>query len=72
MPGGFGSATAWPNLDFEWGRKLYPSSGPRGNGLVFGITASTGDINQPRGPISGLKEEPVGARTWLQPADQTR
>ncbi|XP_026471979.1 transcription factor collier [Ctenocephalides felis] len=87
------TASPWPAaaLDLEWGRKLYPpaSSGRTGpGGLVFGLTpvaAGAGadlnlnlNINQPRGPVTSLKEEPLtssqlaAARSWMQPTvDQT-
>lgn len=93
-PHGLITASPWPAaaLDLEWGRKLYPpaSSGRAGpGGLVFGLTpvaAGAGadlnlnlNINQPRGPVTSLKEEPLtssqlaAARSWMQPAvDQTR
>lgn len=28
-------------------------------------------LNQPRGPVTSLKEEPLGANRWVQP-DQTK
>lgn len=69
----FSSASPWPTLELEWGRKLYPSSGPRSGALMFGLPpGSGGDLNQPRGPITSLKEEPLGARAWMQPIDQTK
>lgn len=70
---GFSSASPWPTLELEWGRKLYPSTGPRGtSGLMFGLPGS-GDLNQPRGPVTSLmKEEPLSARAWMQPPDQTK
>lgn len=69
---GFSSASPWPTLELEWGRKLYPTSGPRGaGGLMFGLPPG-GDLNQPRGPVTSLKEEPLGARAWMQPVDQTK
>lgn len=72
MPG-FSSASPWPTLELEWGRKLYPTTGPRGaGGLMFGLPPTGGDLNQPRGPVTSLKEEPLGARAWMQPADQTK
>lgn len=30
------------------------------------------DLNQNRGPITSLKEEPLGARAWMQPTDQIK
>lgn len=70
---GFSSASPWPTLELEWGRKLYPSSGPRSGALMFGLPpGSGGDLNQPRGPITSLKEEPLGARAWMQPIDQSK
>lgn len=55
-----GSAS-WPALELEWGRK-WPSSGSRAtSGLMFGLPASS-ELNQPRGPVTNLKEEPLGAR----------
>jgi early B-cell factor len=72
---GFGSATAWPTLELEWGRKLYPTTGPRSSSsLMFGLPAGTGgELNQPRGPVTSLKEEPLGARpSWMQTPDQTK
>lgn len=69
---GFSSASPWPTLELEWGRKLYPTSGSRGgSGLMFGLPPS-GDLNQPRGPVTSLKEEPLGARAWMQQTDQTK
>ncbi|KAI8038326.1 hypothetical protein M5D96_008220 [Drosophila gunungcola] len=61
----------------EWGRKLgYPSavSGPRSAGsLMFGLPPTAAvDMNQPRGPMTSLKEEPLGSRWAMQPVvDQT-
>lgn len=69
MPG-FSSASPWPTLELEWGRKLYPTGGSRGSSLMFGIPP--GDLNQPRGPITSLKEEPLGARAWMQQPDQSK
>lgn len=69
---GFSTASPWPTLELEWGRKLYPTSGSRGSsGLMFGLPPS-GDLNQPRGPVTSLKEEPLGARAWMQQTDQTK
>ncbi|XP_016993819.1 transcription factor collier isoform X5 [Drosophila takahashii] len=55
----------------EWGRKLYPSavSGPRSaGGLMFGLPPTAAvDMNQPRGPMTSLKEEPLGSRWAMQP-----
>uniref|UniRef100_A0A182JN25 Transcription factor COE DNA-binding domain-containing protein n=1 Tax=Anopheles atroparvus TaxID=41427 RepID=A0A182JN25_ANOAO len=66
---GFSSASPWPTLELEWGRKLYPSSVPRGaGGMMFGLPPTGADMNQPRGPMTSLKEEPLGARAWMQPA----
>lgn len=58
----------------EWGRKLYPTAAPRtASGLMFGLPPTTADMNQPRGPMTSLKEEPLGARSWMQPVlDQTK
>lgn len=76
------SSTPWP-LDLEaWGRKLYP--GPRG---MFGIHHHPGEHqvaglhhhhhhhHQPRGPVTGLKEEPLSSTqlaaaraAWMQPS----
>lgn len=39
---------------------------------MFGLPPTGGDLNQPRGPVTSLKEEPLGARAWMQPADQTK
>ncbi|XP_073844688.1 EBF transcription factor knot isoform X4 [Musca autumnalis] len=65
---GFSSASPWPTLDLEWGRKLYPTAAPRtASGLMFGLPPTAADLNQPRGPITSLKEEPLGARAWMQP-----
>lgn len=74
---GFSSASPWPTLELgmEWGRKLYPSAGPRSaGGLMFGLPPSAADMNQPRGPMTSLKEEPLGAGRWaMQPVvDQTK
>lgn len=71
---GFSSASPWPTLELEWGRKLYPSSVPRGaGGMMFGLPPTGADMNQPRGPMTSLKEEPLGARAWMQPAvDQAK
>ncbi|XP_022224644.2 transcription factor collier isoform X5 [Drosophila guanche] len=57
----------------EWGRKLYPTAGPRSaGGLMFGLPPSAADMNQPRGPMTSLKEEPLGGRWAMQPVvDQT-
>uniref|UniRef100_A0A182MX35 Uncharacterized protein n=1 Tax=Anopheles culicifacies TaxID=139723 RepID=A0A182MX35_9DIPT len=68
------SASPWPTLELEWGRKLYPSSVPRGaGGMMFGLPPTGADMNQPRGPMTSLKEEPLGARAWMQPAvDQAK
>lgn len=69
---GFSSASPWPTLELEWGRKLYPSSVPRGaGGMMFGLPPTGADMNQPRGPMTSLKEEPLGARAWMQPAVDT-
>ncbi|XP_037826581.1 transcription factor collier-like, partial [Lucilia sericata] len=65
---GFSSASPWPTLDLEWGRKLYPTAAPRtAGGLMFGLPPTAADMNQPRGPMTSLKEEPLGARAWMQP-----
>ncbi|XP_059225493.1 transcription factor collier isoform X2 [Stomoxys calcitrans] len=65
---GFSSASPWPTLDLEWGRKLYPTAAPRtASGLMFGLPPTAADLNQPRGPMTSLKEEPLGARAWMQP-----
>lgn len=71
---GFSSASPWPTLDLEWGRKLYPTAAPRtASGLMFGLPPTAADLNQPRGPMTSLKEEPLGARAWMQPVvDQTK
>ncbi|XP_032292162.1 transcription factor collier isoform X8 [Drosophila virilis] len=57
----------------EWGRKLYPSAGPRSAGsLMFSLPPTAADMNQPRGPMTSLKEEPLGGRWAMQPVvDQT-
>ncbi|XP_033150924.1 transcription factor collier-like [Drosophila busckii] len=57
----------------EWGRKLYPTAGPRSAGsLMFGLPPTAADMNQPRGPMTSLKEEPLGGRWAMQPVvDQT-
>lgn len=83
-----------PELDpvtaAAWGRKLYPGAA-RNGGLMFGLhhhqDASTAGLHhhhhhhhQPRGPVTGLKEEPLStsqlaaARSWMQPSvvDQSR
>lgn len=40
---------------------------------MFGLPPGNGDhMNQPRGPLTSLKEEPLGARAWMQPIDQTK
>lgn len=39
---------------------------------MFGIPAANVDLNQPRGPITSLKEEPLGTRPWIQSTDQSR
>jgi early B-cell factor len=73
VPGFSSSASPWPSLELEWGRKLYPTAGPRGgSGLMFGLPPGTADLNQPRGPVTSLKEEPLGARAWMQPVDQSK
>lgn len=70
---GFGSATPWPALELEWNRKLYPSTGTRGGALMFGLPPGGVDhMNQPRGSLTSLKEEPLSARAWMQPIDQTK
>lgn len=70
---GFSSASPWPGLELEWNRKLYPSAGPRSSALMFGLPPGNGEhMNQPRGPLTSLKEEPLGARAWMQPIDQTK
>ncbi|KAM7343294.1 EBF transcription factor knot isoform 1-T1 [Cochliomyia hominivorax] len=39
---------------------------------MFGLPPTAADMNQPRGPMTSLKEEPLGARAWMQPVvDQT-
>ncbi|XP_063709921.1 transcription factor collier [Culicoides brevitarsis] len=38
---------------------------------MFGLPPTGGDLNQPRGPVTSLKEEPLGARAWMQPVDQS-
>ncbi|CAB0013295.1 unnamed protein product, partial [Nesidiocoris tenuis] len=59
--GGYGSASPWAAglcgaADLEaWGRKLYPS------GRMF---LQDTLHHQPRGPVSGLKEEPLAPRAW--------
>ncbi|XP_051860683.1 transcription factor collier isoform X2 [Drosophila albomicans] len=57
----------------DWGRKLYPTAGPRSaSGLMFGLPPTAADMNQPRGPMTSLKEEPLGGRWAMQPVvDQT-
>ncbi|XP_064543356.1 transcription factor collier isoform X2 [Drosophila montana] len=57
----------------EWGRKLYPTAGPRSAGsLMFSLPPTAADMNQPRGPMTSLKEEPLGGRWAMQPVvDQT-
>ncbi|XP_070503478.1 transcription factor collier isoform X1 [Chironomus tepperi] len=37
---------------------------------MFGLPPG-GDLNQPRGPVTSLKEEPLGARAWMQQPDQS-
>lgn len=69
MPG-FSSASPWPTLELEWGRKLYPTGGTRGSSLMFGLPPD--GLNQPRGPVTSLKEEPLGARAWMQQPDQSK
>lgn len=74
---GYGGAGPWP-LDLEWSRKLYPPARP-----MFGLHHHHQDPtglhhhhhhHQPRGPVTGLKEEPLttsqlaAARAWMQPA----
>lgn len=39
---------------------------------MFSLPPSASDLNQPRGPITSLKEEPLGTRAWMQTADQTK
>ena len=40
---------------------------------MFGLQESVGGLGQARGPVTALKEEPLGAhggltaRTWMQP-----
>ncbi|KRG05147.1 uncharacterized protein Dmoj_GI21022, isoform E [Drosophila mojavensis] len=52
----------------EWGRKLYPTAGPRSaGGLMFSLPPTAADMNQPRGPMTSLKEEPLGGRWAMQP-----
>lgn len=67
-----GFSSAWPALELEWGRKWGPTSGGSrsANGLMFGLPPGS-DLNQPRGPVTSLKEEPLGAR-WMQQPDQTK
>ncbi|XP_055533057.1 transcription factor collier isoform X2 [Wyeomyia smithii] len=36
--------------------------------MMFGLPPTGADMNQPRGPMTSLKEEPLGARAWMQPA----
>lgn len=71
VPGCFSSASPWPTLELEWGRKLYPSTGPRSSSLMFGLPPGN-DLNQNRGGITALKEEPLGTRSWMQPAQQIK
>lgn len=71
VPGCFSSASPWPTLELEWGRKLYPSSGPRSSSLMFSLPPGS-DLNQNRGPITSLKEEPLGTRAWMQPSQQIK
>lgn len=71
VPGCFSSASPWPTLELEWGRKLYPSSGARSSSLMFGLPPGS-DLNQNRGPITSLKEEPLGTRAWMQPTQQIK
>jgi hypothetical protein len=68
---GFTSANVppWPTLEtLEWGRKWNQT---RGTGLMLGAHMMGHDLNQPRGPITSLKEEPLG-RWQLQQPDQTK
>lgn len=51
---------------FRSDRAMYPTSGM----FMFGLPPG-GDLNQPRGPVTSLKEEPLGAR-WMQQPDQTK
>lgn len=46
--------------------RMYPTSGM----FMFGLPPGS-DLNQPRGPVTSLKEEPLGAR-WMQQPDQTK
>lgn len=71
VPSCFSSASPWPTLDLEWGRKLYPSSGPRSSSLMFSLPPGS-DLNQNRGAITSLKEEPLGTRAWMQPTQQLK
>lgn len=70
VPGCFSSASPWPTLDIEWGRKLYPPTGARGSSLMFGLPPGS-DLNQNRA-ITSLKEEPLGTRSWMQPSQQIK
>lgn len=72
---GFGSATPWPALELEWNRKLYPTAATsaRGSALMFGLPPGNVDhMTQPRGSLGSMKEEPLSARAWMQPIDQTK
>jgi hypothetical protein len=66
---GFGT-TSWPTLELDWGRKwVNPASASRS--MMFGLNGlPPSDLNQARGPVTSLKEEPLTAR-WMQP-DQTK
>lgn len=40
---------------------------------MFGLPPGNVDhMNQPRGSLTSLKEEPLSARAWMQPIDQTK
>lgn len=71
---GFSSASPWPTIELDWGRKLYPNAASRSaGGLMFGLPHGAADLNQPRGHLTSLKEEPLGSRGWMhQPIDQTK
>jgi hypothetical protein len=64
------NSSPWPTLEIEWNRKW---SGSRAASLpMFGLPPGS-DLNQPRGPVTSLKqEEPLGASRWMQPQDQTK
>lgn len=74
VPGFMASGASWPALELEWGRKWGPTTGGSRTTSSLMFHPAVGDLNQlnqPRGPVTSLKEEPLGANRWVQP-DQTK